>query len=114
MAGKVEKNLQHRFAEPITAGRRTIVTLHDAAKLFQEQPAKVQKEKPWATVFEHIARAGHCGGLWIDLCEIALRIAVNGPREQVFDPNAKMTHWGGRRKTVNERVSASKMSFGTA
>lgn len=98
MARKVGMNLAQRFTEPIQAGRRTIVTLHDAAKLYQAQPAKVQKEKPWEVLFEHIARAGHHGGLWIDLCEIALRIAINGPREPVFDPNAKMTHWGGRRK----------------
>lgn len=98
MASKIEMDLERRFYSPITAGKRTIVTLHDAAQLYQAQPPKVQKEKPWATLFEHIARAGHHGGLWVDLCEIALRTAINGPREQVFDPNAKMTHWGGRRK----------------
>lgn len=96
MARKVEMELTRRFSEPIITGKRTIATLHDAAKLYQAQPGKVQKEKPWAVLFQH--RAGHHGGLWIDLCEIALRIAVNGTREQVFDPNAKMTHWGGRRK----------------
>lgn len=74
------------------------MTLHDAAKFYQAQPPKVRKEKPWEVSFEHIARAGYHGGLWIDLCEIALRIAINGPREQVFDPKFKEPNWYGQQR----------------
>lgn len=87
-------DLARRFYTPVQAGKRKIVTLHDAAKLYQAQPAKVRKEKPWTILFEHVARAGHHGGLWIDLCEIALRIAINGPRKQVFDPDFQESHYG--------------------
>jgi hypothetical protein len=98
MISKVEMDLTRRFQAPVKDGERAIATLHDAALLYQEQSSATIKEKAWQVLFEHIARAGHHGGLWIDLCEIALRQAINGSRKRVFDPNVTKLNWRPRRK----------------
>jgi hypothetical protein len=95
---KAAMDLDQRFRKPFLAGDRMIVTLQDAAELYQGLSSKAVKESCWEIFFEYLTRAGHHGGLWIDLCEIALRQALNGQHEPEFDPNEKMTHWGNRRK----------------
>jgi hypothetical protein len=81
-----------KFYEPIGKLR----TLADARAYILGLPKAEQDSKPWQTAIQCLLMAAEQGAT--QLAEIAMKVALNGPREQVFDPNAKKTDWGKRRK----------------